>query len=105
MFAYTHADGRLHQQAAPELSALRRDPSWAASQLQVGSSQSVAVQQVKGPSWFAGFTLQRGDASASGLLLRSWLYQGPEDGQACAAALLINWQESQLQVHDPNCLV
>lgn len=93
-----HADGRLHQQAAPELRALQQEPSWRASEVQVSSRQSVAVQHVRGPSWFAEFTLQRGDAAASGLLLRSWLYQGPEKSQACAAALLVDWGASQLQV-------
>lgn len=93
-----HTDGRMHQQAAPELRALQQDPCWTASELQVSEGQSVGVQQVRGPSWFAEFTLRRGDASASGLLLRSWLYEGPEETQACAAALLVDWDKCQLQV-------
>ena len=88
----------MQQQAAPELRALQQDPSWTASELQVSAGQSVAVQHVRGPSWFAEFTLRRGDASASGLLLRSWLYEGPEESQACAAALLLDWDKCQLQV-------
>lgn len=96
--AFVHTDGKMQQQAAPELKALQQEPSWRASDLQVSSGQSVAVQHVGGPSWFAEFTLQRGDASASGLLLRSWLYAGPEVSQACVAALLIDWNSSQLQV-------
>ena len=92
------ADGRMHQEAAPELRALQQKPSWTAAEVQVSADQSVAVQHVHGPSWFAEFTLHQGDASACGLLLRSWLYQGPEERQACAAALLVNWNESQLQV-------
>lgn len=95
---FVHTDGKMHQQAAPELKALQQEPSWTASDLQVSSGQSVEVQHVRGPSWFAEFTLRRGDASASGLLLRSWLYSGPEVSQACAAALLIDWNKSQLQV-------
>ncbi|KAL3142936.1 hypothetical protein ABBQ38_003221 [Trebouxia sp. C0009 RCD-2024] len=97
----SYKNGRLHQQAAPELRALQQEPSWRASEVQVSSRQSVAVQHVRGPSWFAEFTLQRGDAAASGLLLRSWLYQGPEKSQACAAALLVDWGASQLQVVFP----
>lgn len=93
-----HTDGKMHQQAAPELTALQQEPPWTASDLQVSGGQSVAVQHVRGPSWFAEFTLRPGDASASGLLLRSWLYSGPEVSQACAAALLIDWNKSQLQV-------
>ena len=88
----------MHQQAAPELRALQQDPSWTASELQLSGGQSAAVQQVRGPSWFAEFTLRRGDASASGLLLRSWLYESPEESQACAAALLVDWDRCQLQV-------
>lgn len=88
----------MHQQAAPELRALQKGPSWTASELQLSGGQSVAVQQVRGPSWFAEFTLRRGDASASGLLLRSWLYEGVDESQACAAALVVDWDKSQLQV-------
>ena len=95
---FAQTDGRMHQQAAPELTALQQEPSWTASELQVCGGQSVAVQRVRGPSWFAEFTLRRRDASASGLLLRSWLYEGPEESQACAAALLIDWDKCQLQV-------
>lgn len=96
---YAFAEGRLHQEVAPELTALRQEPSWRASDLQVSSMQSVAVQHVSGPSWCAKFTLERGDAAASGLLLRSWLHQGPEEGQQpCAAALLVNWDKSLLEV-------
>lgn len=92
------AGGRLHQEAAPELKALRQEPSWTASDIQVSDRQSVAVQRVSGPSWFAEFTLKRGGASASGLLLRSWLHEEPEQAHPCAAALLVNWDESLLQV-------
>ena len=98
-----HADGRLHQQAAPELRALQQEPCWKASELQVSGGQSVAVQHVRGPSWFAEFTFRRGDAAASSMLLRSWLYQGPDNSQACAAALLMDWEASQLQVHLFSC--
>ncbi len=84
---------------APELEALRQEPSWTASDLQVSGSQSVAVQHVRGASWFAEFTVKRGDASASGLLLRSWLHEEPDQAHPCAAALLVNWQDSLLEVH------
>ena len=96
--------GRLHQTAAPELAALQQEPSWSASEVPVSSEKAVEVQHVSGPSWFARFTLQRGDASASGLLLRSWLHQDPDGSQACAAALLLNWKESQLQVPYPHTI-
>lgn len=92
------ADGRLRQEAAPELEGLRQQPSWSASSLEVPSGQAVQVQQVSGPSWYAEYTLVRGQAEATGLLLRSWLYQGPEMEVPCAAALLVDWQNSQLQV-------
>lgn len=92
-------DGRLHQEVAPELEALREEPSWTASDLQMSGSLSVAVQHVSGPSWFAEFTMKRGDASASGLLIRSWLHEEPDQAHPCAAALLVNWQDSLLEVH------
>ena len=79
-------DGRLHQEVAPELKALRQEPSWTASDLQMSVSQSVAVQHVRGPSWFAEFTVKRGDASACGLLLCSWLHEEPDQAHPCAAA-------------------
>ena len=94
-----HTDGRLHQEAAPEVEALHEEPSWTASGLHILGSQSAAVQHVGGPSWFAEFTIKRGDASASGLLLRSWLHEEPDQAHPCAAALLINWQDSLLEVH------
>lgn len=56
------------------------------------------VQQVSGPSWYAEYTVVRGEAAATGLLLRSWLYQSPEEETGCAAALLLDWQNSQLEV-------
>lgn len=95
---YGCAEGRLHQEVAPELQALRQEPSWTAADLQVSSRQSVAVQHVSGPSWVAEFTLKRGDASASGMLLRSWLYEELEQAHSCAAALLVNWEHSLLEV-------
>ena len=99
-----YAGGRLHQEAAPELKALRQQPSWSASRLEVSAEQAVAVEKVTGPSWMATFTLTRGKAAASGLLLRSWLYEGPEQEQPSAAALLLNWETSSLEVSQ-HCLV
>lgn len=100
----TYKDGRLHQEAAPEVEALHEEPSWTASGLHILGSQSAAVQHVGGPSWFAEFTIKRGDASASGLLLRSWLHEEPDQAHQCAAALLINWQDSLLEVVFPTKL-
>ena len=80
------------------MKALRHQPSWSSDSLQVSPSQAVPVQGVKGPSWLATFSLKRGDAAASGLLLRSWLHQEPEQEQPSAAALLLDWEQSQLQV-------
>ena len=95
---YIPADGHLHQEVAPELAALRQEPSWASDSLQIPANQAVQVQRVSGPSWYAEYTVVRGQAKATGLLLRSWLYQGPETETPCAAALLLDWQKSQLEV-------
>lgn len=92
------ADGRLHQEVAPELAALRQQPSWSTDGLEVSASRAVQVQPVSGPSWYAECTVVRGEAAATGLLLRSWLYKGPEVEVPCAAALLLDWRNNQLEV-------
>ena len=58
----------------------------------------VQVKRVRGPSWYGEFTVVRGEAAATGLLLRSWLHKGSPLDPPCAAALLLDWNRSQLEV-------
>ena len=70
---------------------------WQASGLQICTSQSVPIETPDSQAVLIELTLQRGQSRAAGVLLRAWLRAGQE-GRPCAAALLVDWEMSALQV-------
>ena len=44
------------------------------------------------------FTLRKGTASSAGVMLRPWLHQGVPEGPPTAAAIMVNWETSRLEV-------
>ena len=91
------AEGRLRQDPAEELAALQVGEPWQASGLQIQTSQSVPIECPDSQAVLIELTLQRGQSRAAGVLLRAWLRAGQE-GRPCAAALLVDWEMSTLQV-------
>lgn len=65
---------------------------------------AVAVQKVSGPTLDLSCTLHKGEASSSGVLLRSWLHTGaPEPAESSAAAILVDWATGRLEVGPGAC--
>jgi hypothetical protein len=64
----------------------------------IGHAAGLRLPEVAGPSADLGFTLRRGRSSAAGLLLRAWLHADGEAAEPTAAALVMDWQRSALEV-------
>ncbi len=92
------AGGRLHQQPAKELERLRVQPEAHMPSLPIPESQGTPILEVSGPSLDVSFTLQQGQSSRAGLLLRSWLRADSADVEPTAAALVLDWESKSLQV-------
>ena len=98
-----HAGGRLHQEPAPELVALRKTSQRHISSraCDISHSAGLRLPEVAGPSADLGFTLRRGQSSAAGLLLRAWLHADGEGAVPTAAAVVMDWESSTLEASTP----
>ncbi len=90
--------GRLHQAPVPELEKLRTEVCWQGSNLDLSPDHATLIPTVEGPSVDLEVTLERGSSSAAGILIRPWLYEGSRAKAPCAAAIMIDWEASELQV-------
>ena len=64
------------------------------------------IPDVAGPSCDVTFVLEPRGCRRAGLLIRAWLQPGPNTGnQPAAAAVVVDWEEAQLQVHVCSCCV
>ncbi|KAK9821729.1 hypothetical protein WJX81_006531 [Elliptochloris bilobata] len=82
----------LIQEPVEEVLQLRRGECWRASGLQVYPEASTPLEGVAGSALDVTLVLERGTASAAGLLVRSW-HAGGEGG----AALLYDWERGVLE--------
>ena len=94
-----YAGGRLHQEPAPELVALRlsRQRHVSNDACSLPHTAGLRLPEVAGPSADLGFTLQRGQSSAAGLLLRAWLHADREVAVPTAAAVVVDWEDCTLE--------
>ncbi|KAK9807040.1 hypothetical protein WJX72_011542 [[Myrmecia] bisecta] len=96
-------DGVLHQEPAPELAQLRCGASGTAAHLEVPTDKATRVPLVNAPSVDVTFTLERGQSQQAGVLLRPWLHI-EKGGAACAAAVVVDWDRSVMEVVFPSKL-
>ncbi|KAK9839842.1 hypothetical protein WJX81_005428 [Elliptochloris bilobata] len=95
---------RLHQAPAPELAGLRQGKAFQSQHMELKAEQATPIERVRGPSLEVALTLRRGTARCAGVLLRAWLQQGPSGGAPSAAAVVVDWQRSVLEVVYPTVL-
>ena len=101
-----NADGRLRQDPAQELELLREGKPVSTAEIPCSCERGVPLDGSAEQALDVTLTLHRGNAAASGLLLRAWLREAQE-GVPCAEALLLDWEKSELQVtgySDYRCL-
>ena len=91
------ADGRLRQDPAEELAQLREGSPSSQEEILCSCERGVPLQGSAEQALDVTLTLWRGDATASGLLLRAWLREAQE-GVPCAEVLILDWEKSELQV-------
>jgi hypothetical protein len=87
----------VRQDPAEELLQLRAGDGKKRAELKVGSNKSVPLDGPGGEALDIRLRLHRGGSIASGILLRAWL-KTSQEGVPCAEALVINWEEAELQV-------
>lgn len=90
-------DGRLRQDPVDELAGLRTGECTTHTEIQCSAERSVPIDGSAEPALDLSITLHRGNAAATGLVLRSWLRQAQE-GVPCAEVLVLDWDQSELQV-------
>lgn len=83
---------RLIQEPAPEVTNLRRGQCWKARHLQVMEEEMLPLEGLRGSSLDIELVLDRGDASAAGLLFQGWDAAG--EG---SAAIVYDWERSVLE--------
>jgi len=84
--------GRLHQEPLPEVSNLRTSVSWAAQGVRIAPEVATPVERVASPRLDLTLVLDRGDAVAAGVLVRSWAAGG--EG---SAAIVVDWEAGVLE--------
>jgi len=85
-------DGRLHQEPLPEIKRLRRGQGWYSSWVDVAPDAPVPLERVRGRALDIECTIDRGQASAAGLLFNSW-----SDAHG-SAVLVYDWDRGILEV-------
>ena len=91
----------LRQDPAQELTLLRQGSPSSHPEILFDSKRGVPLDGSAEQALDVTVTLQRGDAAASGLLLRAWLREAQE-GVPCVEALILDWEKSELQVSASN---
>ena len=84
--------GRLHQEPVPEVASLRTGPSWVAERVFLEPDVATRVELVASPRLDLTVVLDRGTASAAGVLVRSWAAGG--EG---SAAIVVDWEAGVLE--------
>ncbi|KAK9916361.1 hypothetical protein WJX75_001798 [Coccomyxa subellipsoidea] len=83
---------RLIQEPAPEVNRLRQGECWRTSHLQIFPEEATPLEGVAGPALDIVISLERGTATAAGVLLRSW-----NAGGEGSAAILLDWERNVLE--------
>ncbi|DBA96005.1 TPA: hypothetical protein ACH3X1_001510 [Trebouxia sp. C0004] len=83
---------RLIQEPAPEVSNLRRGQCWKTRHLSIQEEEMTPLEGLRGSSLDIEVVLDRGDASAAGLLFQGWDAAG--EG---SAAIVYDWERSVLE--------
>ena len=91
------ADGQLRQAPAQELELLREGKPASIAEVPFSGQRGVPLDGSAEQAVDVTLTLHRGDAAASGLLLRAWLREAQE-GVPCAEVLILDWEKSELRV-------
>ena len=94
---HVFAEGRLKQEPAEEVAALRQNRLLSQSEVLIDEGRSMPLQKSDSPALDISLTLERGEAAASGLLLRAWKREAQE-GVPCAEALILDWNKAELRV-------
>lgn len=82
----------LVQEPAPEVTKLRKEECWRASDLTVSPEKGTPVDVVGGQAVEIELTLQRGESTAAGVHFRSWRADSEH------AAVIVDWERAHLEV-------